>query len=115
MTGLLVIIMLASGGSAAQDSGPYEYITSFGTSGSEWPGTGQPDTPLGVAVDRTGTVYVADTCNNRIQAFKKTNTAADSSESAVPSPPLPGSAISFIPGMSIAAGAVGVVTLIRRK
>ena len=43
------------------------FITKFGTGGS---GDGQFNFPVGVAVDpTTGSVYVADALNNRIQVF----------------------------------------------
>ena len=43
-----------------------DYLTQWGTQGS---GDGQFDRPLGIAVDSSGNVYVADMCNHRIQKF----------------------------------------------
>jgi RHS repeat-associated protein len=42
-------------------------LSSFGSQGS---GNGQMSSPLGIAVDASGNVWVADTGNNRVQAFK---------------------------------------------
>jgi DNA-binding beta-propeller fold protein YncE len=42
------------------------FITKWGTPGS---GDGQFTNPAGVAVDRSGNVYIADRDNNRIQKF----------------------------------------------
>ncbi|HMB24699.1 MAG TPA: NHL repeat-containing protein, partial [Anaerolineales bacterium] len=42
------------------------YLTEFGTAGFD---AGQFDEPVGVAVSNTGTVYVTDTWNQRIQSF----------------------------------------------
>jgi DNA-binding beta-propeller fold protein YncE len=42
------------------------YITKFGSTGL---GPGQFDEPVGIAIDTTGQVYVADTWNQRIQVF----------------------------------------------
>ncbi|MEN6643764.1 MAG: hypothetical protein ABFE08_15095 [Armatimonadia bacterium] len=45
------------------------YVMSFGSQGT---GNGQFDRPCAIAVDDSGYVYVADTCNNRIQKFSST-------------------------------------------
>jgi DNA-binding beta-propeller fold protein YncE len=50
----------------AAAQGDFTPVRSFGTEGS---GPGQFMLPLGVAVARDGTAYVADTFNNRIQVF----------------------------------------------
>src|SRR5262249_38497264 len=42
------------------------YLTQWGSFGA---GAGQFNCPLGVAVDASGSVYVADNLNNRIQKF----------------------------------------------
>jgi hypothetical protein len=44
----------------------YNYITQWGSYGS---GEGQFNTPLGIAVDFAGNVYVADALNSRVQKF----------------------------------------------
>ncbi|MEN6401700.1 MAG: hypothetical protein ABFD94_07120 [Armatimonadia bacterium] len=45
------------------------FVMSFGSQGT---GKGQFDRPCGVAVDDSGYVYVADTCNNRVQKLSST-------------------------------------------
>jgi tripartite motif-containing protein 71 len=47
------------------------FVTNWGSLGS---GDGQFNTPIDVAVDGSGNVYVADTGNNRIQKFTNTGT-----------------------------------------
>jgi DNA-binding beta-propeller fold protein YncE len=47
-----------------------QFNQSFGTLGS---GSGQFDSPIGVAVDSSGNVYVADYDNNRIDRFNFSN------------------------------------------
>jgi tripartite motif-containing protein 71 len=42
------------------------FIAAFGTAGS---GNGQFSSPRGLAVNATGTLYIADTGNNRIQEW----------------------------------------------
>ena len=46
-----------------------EFLQRWGTDGF---GPGQFDSPAGVAVDRAGNVYVADSRNNRVQKFSST-------------------------------------------
>jgi DNA-binding beta-propeller fold protein YncE len=46
-------------------------ITKWGSSGAS---NGQFISPLGVAIDSSGKVYVADSGNNRIQKFGDTTT-----------------------------------------
>jgi len=43
-------------------------VVSFGSEGS---GNGQFRTPVGIAIDRNGRIYVADAGNHRIQIFGK--------------------------------------------
>lgn len=47
------------------------YVTRWGASGS---GDGNLSNPLGVAADRIGNIYVADSANNRVQRFSNTGT-----------------------------------------
>jgi len=47
-------------------AGIYKYVTQWGGKGT---GNGQFDSPVGVAVDGAGNVYVSDSGNNRIQKF----------------------------------------------
>ena len=47
------------------------YITQWGSSGS---GNGQFNNPLGIALDSSNNVYVADTNNNRVQMFDTSGT-----------------------------------------
>ena len=49
----------------------YQYITQWGSYGS---GEGQFNTPLGIAVDNAGNVYVADALNSRVQKFSSSGT-----------------------------------------
>jgi len=54
---------------AAQSEPPPVFIRTWGTAGS---GNGQFSAPVGVAVDATGNVYVADYYLNRVQKFSAT-------------------------------------------
>ena len=45
-----------------------EFLTSFGRGGD---GPGQFLRPLRITVDKNGTIYVADSYNNRLQIFAK--------------------------------------------
>ncbi len=53
------------------ESEPYVFVTTWGTQGYK---TGQLDNPIGVTVDSSGNVYVADNYNNRIQKFSSIGT-----------------------------------------
>ena len=50
------------------------FITEFGSAGLR---SGQFDEPVGIAVDKNGTVYVVDTWNQRIQTFTPIETEGD--------------------------------------
>ena len=50
----------------------YEFLRKWGTGGD---GDGQFDRPIGLAIDREGNVYVADTENHRIQVFERVASA----------------------------------------
>lgn len=52
----------------------------FSIGGKSGEGKGQFDTPRGVAVDHHGNIYVADSCNNRVQKFNKSGSFVCSSE-----------------------------------
>ena len=55
-----------AGSEAMTAGGSYKVIGKWGKSGT---GNGQFRGPFGIATDRSGTVYVADTDNNRVQVF----------------------------------------------
>ena len=63
---ILLLLMLVQ---AVQAAETYQFVTKWGTQGT---GDGQFMYLLGVAVDTSGNVYVADTQNNRIQKFSST-------------------------------------------
>lgn len=48
---------------------PYTRVLTFGTAGA---GNGQFATPTGIAVDQSGSIYVSDSLNHRIQKFTST-------------------------------------------
>ncbi|MFB6346397.1 MAG: 6-bladed beta-propeller [bacterium] len=52
-----------------------DFLTAFGTGGS---GPGEMDQPTDVAVAKTGTVYVMDFANDRVQVWKQTRGGAES-------------------------------------
>ncbi|HXG75951.1 MAG TPA: 6-bladed beta-propeller [Gaiellaceae bacterium] len=66
----LVVAAALASGAAAGSQGPgansYKQAGKWGTSGA---GNGQFRNPFGIATDRAGAVYVADTDNNRVQVF----------------------------------------------
>ncbi len=64
----VLVVLLAFAPSA---SASFHFVTKWGTEGS---GDGQFNTPLGVATDSSGNVYVADTSNHRIQKFDSSGT-----------------------------------------
>jgi len=75
--GLCLVIVATLGlDTAVTWAESYQFIDKWGSYGS---GDGQFNAPRGVAVDGSGSVYVADSSNHRIQKF------------AVSSQPLPGS------------------------
>ena len=45
-----------------------KFISSWGTYGN---GNGQLNFSMGLAIDSIGNIYVADTCNNRVQIFTR--------------------------------------------
>lgn len=59
----LAAILIAPAAAGAQD---YQFVRAFGGNG---PGPGEFSLPLGVTAAPDGTIYVADTFNNRIQSF----------------------------------------------
>jgi sugar lactone lactonase YvrE len=68
-TALVVAGVLAAGAAAGGGSltaGSYKQVGKWGKSG---PANGQFINPFGIATDRGGAVYVADTDNNRVQVF----------------------------------------------
>ena len=64
--GLLLLGLSLVAASSVPAEPPPVFLTKWGTQGS---GDGQFDTPVGVAVDASGNVWVADYGNNRIQKF----------------------------------------------
>lgn len=72
-TFLLIIIfgMMMQNGKNTVASNPSPYNTSFGSYGS---GSGYFNYPQGLDLDGSGTVYVADTGNQRVQIFKSDGT-----------------------------------------
>src|SRR5436309_2264283 len=73
-TALTLFVASAPTASAAIDDflsfpGSFGYLSEFGTSGH---GDGQFSGPVGVAVDSSGDVYVADEGNSRVEKFDPT-------------------------------------------
>lgn len=66
LTIMLIVLNLISAKDVKAEDSPYKYITQWGTKGTD---DGQFNEPAGVAVDSKGNVYVADSCNSRIQKF----------------------------------------------
>jgi tripartite motif-containing protein 71 len=62
----LTILFLGLLSASITHAGTYSYVTQWGSEGSS---NGQFNAPVGIAVDSTGNVYVADKENNRIQKF----------------------------------------------
>lgn len=63
-------LVIVAGATAAGSAGGYKIVGKFGKTGT---GNGQFATSSnGVAIDRAGVVYIADTDNNRVQVFSKT-------------------------------------------
>src|SRR5436190_19049711 len=67
--GAAIALVLAVAGAAHAET--YEFVSKWGTLGS---GNGQFNTNYGVTVSSAGSVYVADSLNNRIQRFSTTGT-----------------------------------------
>jgi hypothetical protein len=61
--------------SASSSAQPLAYLTQWGTPGS---GDGQFCSPIGVAVGGSGSIYVADQGNHRIQKFGSLSVPAKS-------------------------------------
>ncbi len=68
---LLCIFLLLVLVQAVQAAETYQFVTKWGSSGS---GDGQFISPVGVAVDSSGNVFVVDDFNQRIQKFSATGT-----------------------------------------
>ena len=64
---IVVLLAFCVQSVAAED--PYQFVAKWGSNGSD---AGQFNEPRGIAVDTEGTVYVADTMNNRTQTFTPT-------------------------------------------
>jgi YD repeat-containing protein len=63
------VIETRSPGDLTGESSPPIYNTKFGSAGT---GAGQFDVPVGMAVDASGNIWVADSINNRIEKFSST-------------------------------------------
>ena len=59
---------MAGRGTPLRADNPPTYLTQFGSAGS---GNGQFEYPLGIAVDSSNNVYVADSDNNRVEKFDR--------------------------------------------
>jgi sugar lactone lactonase YvrE len=66
LAALVVAATLAAGAVAASTAGGYKQVGKWGKSGTA---NGQFRGPFGIATDRSGTVFVADTDNDRVQVF----------------------------------------------
>lgn len=69
LAALCMVVMLVPSGAATEEhlmSGSYAPILQWGSEGS---GNGQFSSPFGIAIDRSGSVYITDSGNNRIQVF----------------------------------------------
>jgi DNA-binding beta-propeller fold protein YncE len=72
LSALLVALVLSLGlALPAPASAAYDYVAKWGSYGT---GEGQFDYPRGIATDTDGSVYVADTSNQRIQKFDSEGT-----------------------------------------
>lgn len=66
----VVLVVVASATAGSYAGGAYKIVGKFGKTGT---GNGQFATNSnGVAIDRAGVVYIADTDNNRVEVFSKT-------------------------------------------
>jgi len=72
---LTVVVALSAGGAGAREQAAggqgYKVVGKWGKNGTA---TGQFASTDGLAIDKSGTVYVADTDNNRVQVFSATGT-----------------------------------------
>ena len=68
---LFVILVISSSAVTSNAAGSYVFSKKWGTFGA---GNSQFNYPVGIAVDSSGNVYVADTSNNRIQKFASDGT-----------------------------------------
>ena len=87
-TGNNRVLKYDANGTPLAQIGGLEGTGSMGDGSAHGTGIGQFDRPMGVAIDRAGNVYVADSGNNRIHRFVR--------EGATPAPTVP--PVKLVPG-----------------